>query len=190
MALYSKFRIEHTWHSESLITQSLREYGTADTINCEPFSNALRRDPAPVQATSEIPIAEAYDTDNRKMDNILKTFRASPFEIITLNEPRYGSYPMGRVCAIQADKPPQYAPNNIPSLNAPIGPAYCKLEPNYQQHPWSAFGTSINGDMQRHIGLFYSDVPTEPENDIVNFNECGRQTFRQRDGKGEEISRY
>jgi soluble lytic murein transglycosylase-like protein len=47
---------------------------------------------APVQATAEIPIAKAEYTIDTKMDNMMKPFDASTFQLCKANEPRYGGY--------------------------------------------------------------------------------------------------
>ena len=79
---------------------------------------------APAQRTEEIPISEAEDMRDTKMDNMMKAFEAWTFQLSKGNEPRDGGCQTARAYAIQADHLPPHTAMNFPPPNAPTEPSH------------------------------------------------------------------
>ena len=145
---------------------------------------------APAQAMEEICIPKAENTIDTEMEDMMKPFEARTSQLSNAIESRSGGYQTARVYAIQADHLPPRTPMNFPPANAPMGPAYSRLGPNYQQLPRQGFGPCIYCDELGHIRLFCPNVRTDQEKGIVYLNDRGRLTLGQRGGNGGEISGY
>jgi len=141
------------------------------------------RNPALVQSTKEIPITNATNSIDTKMDYILKTFQASTFRMCKANEPGCGVSQTARAYTIQADCPARQAQMIIIPPNSPMGS-------NLHQHWQQEIGPCIHFDEQGHICTFYPDICSNQEQGIFYLYQYGRWTLGPREGNGEGISVY
>jgi len=145
---------------------------------------------APVQAMEEIPITKAEYTIDTKIASMMKAFEAWTIQLSTLNEPTYGGYQTASMYAIEADHPPPHTPMHLAPQNAPTGPPYYRLGPNYQQYAQHGLGPCIYCAELGHIRTFCLHVRTNQGTGIVHLTDCGRLTLGPRGGYGDEISHY
>jgi len=75
----------------------------------------------PVQTTEGIPIFEADNMITTKMDDTVKAFEATTFEMSKTMVPRYSGYQTAWVFTIQADHPPPQEMHELPnSKSTPV----------------------------------------------------------------------
>lgn len=89
---------------------------------------------APAQATEDIPITQAVDGSNMKIDSMMKAKEEWTIQMSKANDSRYGGYQTARTYTIQGNHSHLQLPINIPYLTSLSGPAYNQQGHNHQQY--------------------------------------------------------
>jgi len=146
--------------------------------------------PASAPATEENPIANAENSIDTKMDNMMNILKVSIFMLSRANEPRYCGYQTAWDYTIEADNSPPHTPMNFtpPKLSKWLTCYW--LRPNYQQYSRRWLGPWIYREELRHIHMFSPDVRTALEKSLTHLHQCGRLTLEPRGQYRGEISRY